>query len=453
MKVVRKIEMKFISHLHHKCFRRHEDGQSLILFILILFLVIAAAIGAIDIGTYIRARQRLEITADAAVLAGGLELPTSGVNATSMAWQYININDPDVDFDDVTTSFRCLVGDRNHNGYPDPEDIPAVCDPGVSASFTCQDGLCMSDCEFTGDNTCNVMALTASKDVPLIFTSVLGLPPVVITASRTGSCKGFCGEAPNVPLDVIIILDRTGSMSSYDLANAKAGALAVLELFDPELQHVGLAVLGAGKPNNPCRDKDPDRGGIWLVVPLSDDYQKEDGSLDPSSELVSTIECLATSSQGTNLGSPLSDGEFYQPDALSELLDSGRDVKKGIILMTDGAANEPTRNSCRFANEMADIVKDEDIEIFTIGYGIESERCGDRSGTYRNVRVTELLADMATDSLDDHGHCRYQSAIDAENADGDHFMCQPKGGDLELVFRAAAAALSTDIKLIQYPED
>jgi hypothetical protein len=294
------------------------------------------------------------------------------------------------------------------------------------------------------------MAIEASKEVPLIFTRLLGLSPVEITASRTGACKGPCGAPPKVPLDVIIILDRTGSMSESDLIAAKEGALAILEIFNPEFQHVGLAVLGAGDPFNPCIEELPEHGGNWLVVPLSDDYQNLDGSLNTSSQLVTTIECLETSTN-TNLGSPLYDYYYNRPDSFNELTNSGRDVNKGIILMSDGAANRPTWTSCSYANYMADFVKDQDIEIFTIGYGIESERCVDWWGTYRNASVTKLLADMATDSLDDQGHCLTEEAIEAENTDGDNFLCKPRGGDLQEVFKAAAIALSTGIKLIPYP--
>jgi len=460
--------MKFISHLRQWRFRRHEDGQVLVLFVGIFILIFFAAVGSIDLGTYMRARQSLEVAVDAAVLAGGLELPGSGSAATSMAWQYININDPDVNADDMATSFRCLVGDRNHDGSPDPEDIPIVCDPGGSASFACENGLCISPCVFTGTNTCNVMAISATKEVPLIFTAAIGLPPLEISAGRSGSCKGLCGAPPTVPLDVIIILDRTISMSWSELSEAKDGAFAVLEMFNPELQRVGLAVLGAGDPNNLCEDKDAEGGGNWLVVPLSSDYQNEDGTLNASSQLVTTIECLDNSSiyDGTNLGSPLSDTEFGRSDALNELLNSDRDVKKGIILLTDGAANDPgwcwppwswdcwftpDSSPCEYANDMANVVKGEDIELFTIGYGIEGEHCGDDWGDYRTARATGLLADMATDSLDDKGHCVNEATKDEENADGDHFFCQPKGEELESVFRAAAAALSTGIKLIPYP--
>lgn len=432
--------------------RAGERGQVFVLFIVISVLIFASALGAIDLGTYVRARQELETAVDAAALAGGLELPDSGSAATAKALEYIGINDPDVDAADVTTTFRCLVGDRDNNGQPDPADIPGVCDPGIGNPWTCSAGLCMSWCDFTGDNRCNVIAVEAQKEVPLIFTTLLGLPPVEIAASRTGACNGPCGSTATAPLDVAIIIDRSSSMSSSDMTNAKDAALAALEIFDPEFQYVALVVLGAGDPGNPCVDVDPGSGGNWLVVPLSSDYKNADGTLNAGSDLVSTIQCLENSSQGTNLGSPLSDSIFDRPDALDELLGSTRDAPKGIIMLTDGAANEPTSNSCDYANDRATIVKNESVEIFTIGYGIGGENCNDSSGPYDNVEVTVLLADMATDSTDEYGHCSNAANIDAENSDGDHFLCEARGSDLDQVLTTAASALVGGIRLIAFPE-
>ncbi len=444
--------LKFISPKVLNRIREAERGQVFVLFIVVSALIFASALGAIDLGTYVRARQRLETSVDSAALAGGLELPDSGSAATAKALEYIDINDPGVNHADVTTTFRCLVGDRDGNGQPDPGDIPGVCDPGTGNPWTCADGLCISWCTFTGSNRCNVIAVEAQKQVPLIFTTLLGLPPLEITASRTGACKGPCGSTTTAPLDVAIIIDRTGSMSSTDMTNAKNAALAALQIFDPAYQHVALAVLGAGDPGNPCVDLDPASGGNWLVVPLSSDYKNADGTLNTSSDLVSTIQCLQTSSQGTNLGSPFSDSFFNRPDVLGELLGSTRDVAKGIILLTDGAANQPNSTSCAYANDRATIVKAASIEVFTIGYGVVGDNCVDSNGAYQNVPATTLLANMATDSADDHGHCSNAANTDAENSDGDHFLCEARGTDLGSVLTTAASALAGGIRLIAFPQ-
>lgn len=434
--------------------RHGERGQVLVLFIFISVVVFGAAVIAIDLGTYVWERQQLEIAVDAAALAGGQELPESGSLARAKALEYVALNDPDVDPANVNTSFRCLVGDRDDNGVYDPSDVPAVCNPGAGAAWACADKLCVALCNpFAGSNRCNVLDVQASKEVSLNFTRVLGLPPLLLTASANGACKGFCGTAPTAPLDVVIVIDRSVSMSSSSLADAKSGARAVLEYFDPEFQHVALAVLGAGNPSNICQDLAPTSGGDWLLVPLSSDYKNPDGTLNSSSTLVATIGCITTdSAQNTNLGSPLSDSYYSRPDALQELLNSGQpNSTKGIILLTDGEARAPGSNPCQYANERATFVKDEDIEIYTIGYGVQGLTCQFDSGAYRTVLVTSLLAGMATDSSDDKGHCANSSAREAENNDGDHFLCQAEGDDLEAVFVTAASALAPGVRLIGAP--
>ena len=143
-------------------------------------------------------------------------------------------------------------------------------------------------------------------------------------------------------MDLVTILDRTGSMDGGDMENAKDGVRTLLEYFSPELQRVGLGVLPGGRtsPPDPC-DAPPtypepaeDDYAIYLPVGLSDDYQNTDGTLNESSSLVSTILCLEAGGQ-TNIGSPMA-------AAIGELQTNGRPGEKwGIILLSDGAANRP----------------------------------------------------------------------------------------------------------------
>lgn len=109
----------------------------------------------------------------------------------------------------------------------------------------------------------------------------------------------------------------------------------------------------------------------------------------------------------------------------------------------------PTIGSCNYANQQATAAKNDQIEIFTIGFGLAAETCQYDSGSpYQDAEATELLADMATDSLDDHGHCDNAAAIDAENADSDHFLCEAEGGDLEPIFKQAAEILAQGSKMV-----
>jgi hypothetical protein len=103
---------------------------------------------------------------------------------------------------------------------------------------------------------------------------------------------------------------------------------------------------------------------------------------------------------------------------------------------------------CEYANDQASFAKNADVEIFTIGFGIEGDNCDEPGSPYHGQPASEVLADMATDSLDDHGHCLTAGARTAENADGDHFLCEARSGDLEPIFWAAAQSLATGSKLV-----
>ena len=121
-------------------------------------------------------------------------------------------------------------------------------------------------------------------------------------------------------------------------------------------------------------------------------------------------------------------------------------VPKGIIFMTDGAANQPNSRSCRYAADAAAAVKARGIELFTIGFGVVGDMCVDVDGTYRNATAANLLADMASGPTVNNG------CTDAENSDGDHFYCEPRSDSLTSVFRSATSQLlSGAVRLVKLP--
>jgi len=584
--------------------RRGERGQALILGALALVVLFGFTAMSVDVGFFIRHRAVVQQAVDAAALAGAQALPDDQVLAEQLAKDYAQKNG--VDPATIQVTFRCTSG------------------------YNCD-----------GTTTFDTIQVKGQMDVPFFFAPVLqltgattncwlGACPIINSAA---GCQGACGAPPTEPLDVVIVIDRTGSMTSADMQNAKDGAKAVLELYDPAKQHVALALLPAGNPANPCNLLDAAAGGVWLAVPLSSDYQNPDGTLNNSSALVSTINCL-TDSGRTNLGSPIHDVKFGRPDALNHLLTAGRaGVKKAIIFMTDGEANEPdvtggaadtgnlncTANAavtssagdnngfqtnpgsactdgsgnatdtnsgtntstscadtgkdkhifynynatipsgatitgirtrldawvdsasgtrqmcaelswdggvtwtsakttsslsssqstktlggssdtwgrswtasdfsnanfrlritnvgsstsrdfnldwapvtvyystpgialgpCDYANNMASDAKAAEVEIYTIGFGVEGATCSTESGSspYDGALATQLLADMAVNSFDDQGNCVGPSAIAAENADGDHFLCEARSGDLAPIFQQIASQLAGGSRLV-----
>ena len=82
----------------------------------------------------------------------------------------------------------------------------------------------------------------------MVFGGLFGVSNLTVHATAT-ACSP-CGEKP---LDVMLVLDRTGSMCTdsngnpdpacTDLNNAREGMKTFLGLLDPSIDHVGLAVL------------------------------------------------------------------------------------------------------------------------------------------------------------------------------------------------------------------
>lgn len=437
-----------------------EGGQALILAVFALIVLFGFVSVTIDIGIFLQERRDVQNAVDAAALAGAQELPDSGTTANNVARQWAGLNEHNTPFSGVNTSFRCVVGDRNNDGKPDLGDVPAVCNPGPSAGFKCRDGICISPCDFSlPANRCNTIQVKAEKKVDFSFAPVLSIldssSRCVFDACSTGvisgvACRGACGSPPTEPLDLVMILDRTTSMSTADLAEAKSAAKSALTIMNPDVQHIALGVLSKARPGDKCNsvfnNSDP---GEWITVDFNSNYLNPDGSLNTGSELVKAINCLnraVTSGAHTNLGDPTK-------AAVDLIKAKGRPgVKKAIILLTDGQANQPsTTRPCQYANTQATAGKDAGIEIFTIGFGIEGARCSESGSPYNNVLATMLLADMATDSVDET-HCDNAAEAATENADSDHFLCQPKSGDLDSLFKKAVESLATGSKLINIPE-
>jgi hypothetical protein len=627
-----------------------DTGQALIMFVLCLVVVIGFTSLALDIGLFYHERQNVQNAVDAAALAGAQELPDQGTNAQSIAEKWALSNDSDLDAAGLDVSFRCIIGDRDGNNVPDWSDVPVVCNPGAGAQFTCTSNkICWSKCDFSApSNKCNTIVVGADKDVPFYFSPVLSTlgngdkcfhDECNTGTIRGAACRGACGGPPSEPLDVVLVIDRTYSLctnsstpcSGAGLANLNAikdGARAVLQMYNPSLQHVALVVLPKSNPFNDCTSVTSNSAaGNWLITPFNSNYNVN-GVLNSGSELVSNVNCLQMATNygtQTDLGNPMI-------AASNHLQTNGRPgVKKAIIFLTDGAANQPqfstpgastgymsctaqaavatgdlngfevnpsngctdgagsaadmnsgtttstsctdggkdrhvfqdyninvpaganitgitvrldawadsssgTRRlcaelswdggvtwtapqetdnlptsssssdtlgsnseewgrawtpadftngnfrlrltsvgssnsrdffldwaavnvhyqdpgiplgSCHFAAQQAEAGKNAGIEVFTIGFGVEGETCRyDNGSPYKDAIAPDLLADMATDSKNDKGNCSNAANVAAENADGDHFLCEAKGGDLESIFKQAAEQLAQGSKMV-----
>ena len=259
-------------------------------------------------------------------------------------------------------------------------------------------------------------------------------------------------------VDVAMVLDRTGSMTTADIQNMQDGAVAMLRAFDSRQIWVGLSVLPYGDAQDPCMSGDPQAypaPGLdpWRMSSMGPYHSLPDGRLDPDAPIVQAIGCLQrsptvtvtvdgvdrTNAGHTNLGDPMAAAHAMLE---SEGRDDAADV---IVFMTDGEANQPDgMMPCRYLHRMASTAKDAGQVIFTIGFGIEGARCSrDTSGRFRHAFASASLADAATDSSDDRpGDCSPN-----ENTDGDHYFCRKSGASLAPPFRQIAdAALGTPVR-------
>jgi hypothetical protein len=453
-----------------------ERGQIIILAALVVALVLGMGALAVDVGFFLHERQNVQKAVDAGALAGAQLLPDNAATAATVAMQFTLANDPSLTSAQVSVTFRCLVGDRNGDGVPDASDIPGVCDPKGDASWFVKSGLAVSPCVPANGDKCNVIYVAASNNVKFYLAPAIGKQSGSTGALTSAACNGPCGGPPTAPVDVMLIMDRTGSMSGTELANAQSAANALLSMYNPALQRVGLGLLGSSQtaPSAACASPNtrayakaagsvpgyttPTYVPNWIPVgltgtgsptaPVNEAYLNADGTLNTGSMLVQAIRCysVSTSGTGTDLATPMKMATYY-------LNTYGRPgVRKGIILETDGQPNAgPSAgpNYCAQANTEASSAKTAGIEVFTIGFGLDGANdvnCPDTSGTFQNKKATYLLASMATQPTTDN------LCVAAENTDGDHFFCQPKSSDLTSIFQVIAGQLAAGAHLISLPQ-
>jgi len=144
--------------------RDGEHGQIIILFVLALIVIMGAAALVIDVGVLRNANQNLWNALDSGALAGVSQLPADATNASSVALQYADLNYPDGLPSSVTVGFRCVIG--SVGGAPRLSDVPAVCDPGGNASWTCNSTICSSICNPDEGDTCNAIVSRARPPSP-----------------------------------------------------------------------------------------------------------------------------------------------------------------------------------------------------------------------------------------------------------------------------------------------
>jgi hypothetical protein len=319
---------------------RSQCGQALPLIVVFMFVLLVMAGVVIDLGNAYRVRGQLQASTDAAATAAADRLPDPAL-AIATAHAYSG-----------------EAGGRN--------TIVGAQDVHLDVSANCATGP-----QFC--NPANTVTIDQSAEVKTTFLGLLGIDsiPVKVHAQACSPCGAR-------PLDVMVVLDRTGSMAGQKLYNAEKGVEAFLGTMDPSVDHVGLAVLPpAANLGAACSVAATSNYNIssapYLLVGLSSDYRFPGGSLDPSSNLVRTLRCVQAGG-GTAYANALD-------VAKAELDAHGRPgVQKVIVLLSDGAANTgPTylpatstyrTQPCHTAVNIAAAQKAAGVLLYTIAYDL-----------------------------------------------------------------------------------
>jgi hypothetical protein len=84
---------------------------------------------------------------------------------------------------------------------------------------------------------------------------------------QAAACTGPCGAPLSVPVDAVVLLDRTGSMdSSGSVDNLRSGALSVLSVMNPSVQRIALGFTG---PSSLYNTVDPNNGSNASSLPTN----------------------------------------------------------------------------------------------------------------------------------------------------------------------------------------
>lgn len=324
---------------------RREHGQALPL-VIVMFVVLCGFVGlTIDVGYGLLQKRRLQSAVDLGLLSGARELPSATTAATE-ARSY------------TTQNFQLAA------------------DTGVTITTS-------ASCMTTGCSQPDKLSLEATTQTPTFFLKLFGIDRWAVTAR--GAACGPC-DSSIAAFDVMVVLDRSGSMSAQDMADAREGVRELLDYFDEGKDRVGLTVLESadsrapfftGSGTAPCETDggsysstsySPLTSGYtgyggaagafmdgtslshdtWVVVDLAAgaEFQNANGTLNENSTLLDTLDCIQRGGS-TPIGAAVQ-------EAKNELVSRGRtqydgqDVRKVIVYLGDGGASStPLQRECR----------------------------------------------------------------------------------------------------------
>ncbi|MGG3284361.1 IPT/TIG domain-containing protein [Paenibacillus solani] len=199
----------------------------------------------------------------------------------------------------------------------------------------------------TAGKTVNPTSITVDGEAEVTL-NIKGTPPTNIV----------------MPNDVILIIDKSGSMSNDNrISAAKSAAKGFIDLMDMSKHQVGIVDYSSGSNIN--------------LLPLSTDVNAAKAYID-------TLQANGGTATGAAIDKAIEALTNHRPEA-----------QPVIVIMTDGDANEPEKNPYQYAIDRAQAAKEAGIVFYTIAL-LGSKDNPDVSGP--NI----LLKQMAT--TESHHH-------------------------------------------------
>jgi Flp pilus assembly protein TadG len=371
-----------------------------------MLVVLIAIVGiVVDVGMAFRTQRQLQAAADAAALAGAQKLP-----------------DPTLAAQTAQTFGTGPSGTNQISNVTVAESVATACVTTIP-----------------GCRPVNTVSVVENAAIPTFFSKIVGFNSFNVKVKATA-----CSPCGSKPVDIMLVLDRTGSMcenssgavdpACTDLNNAKAGIRTFLSYFDPKQAHIGLAVLPpatsvSAKCIAPGSANYNSTTAAYLLVPLSSDFRNTDGTLNSSSNLVSTLACVK--GNGTTSYANAIDA------AQAQLVANGRaNVPHVIVFFSDGAANtgpsyysatNPYRSQpCHQGGTSAGNAKAAGTIVYSIGYALDDDTggCRNSNGSVENPAITV-----------------YQ-ALGAIASSPDKFLVKPNPGELQTIYTTIAEDIS-----------
>ncbi len=326
------------------------------MFAVLMVVIVGMAAFAVDIGRMQLVRSQLQSAVDAGAIAGGLHLknnPEDIQGAKNVAENFIAKNKVGFVVDVPPEMIALETGNWDPN----------------SKTFTVSN---------TSASAIRVHAVQNNE--PFFFAGIFGQSSFSIPRESIAS-------APGIPLDIVMVLDLSGSMDSDGRIEAlQQASPEFVEMIEQSLKEDRIGVVGYGARKGSYDPKKEGHSGVMYTASPSTLFPDPN---DTSSDWVAILESpmtndflalknnVLTSSTltsdkyggGTPIGAAVRDGAHYLYANHRKHDSNGNKVKMLMVVMSDGYANKPEDNPDQYAIAMANYASGLGIEIHTISLG------------------------------------------------------------------------------------